>query len=593
MYYHRNFQNGMIKEPRINFYYFHKSFENCDRKCFFYMETSFSIGPSNEKMRINLQVPYSLIVSPGIFKDFQKIENDIKEIPRCSKCSAYFNSSCKIVGNSWECQICNECNSTPIPSFSLSESFEVDLKEDFPQEILAIYFSLSFTQEDLDLIRPIFINFLQSLHDQRFMVFIGCSDSPLSVLIPHQSAFVLDQGSIKYIPPSDFEVSAQTTFPCPILHIQRQSQLDFSKCIFTSSQINSVISTIKNLLPSSEPIPFRQCISIFSLISALFHNNPLHFISITPDITAIPDEFQKHCQDNLIKCDFLSATYSDFVLDAAQSISGIISTFNRYTLGSLLSLCNFHPIYQTFVNARIAGSKYEWKSSPIFPESISNGVIYKPALVYQAQPFVLDLHPNFNPKFPEDNYIAVQIVTKLITYSEENKCYKTIVRITSKKLKVSNDINFVTESVNPNVLLWLWLTRTMSQSSRDVVAGIFRASARIIAKLSVNNEKSRKLAHAVCSLKFLDIESKEDDKRFNSRFAFCALPPCMLSIVPEIQGKISKSLTTIYCTEDAKTEAVDALNKQPFGELKIGPIPEWITAPDQAGAKFLDSLLPE
>ena len=170
-------------------------------------ESSFSTGPISEKLRRNLQTPFSLIITPNDESNLQKLDVDFHIIPRCSKCQAYYSNYCTKADNSWNCPICYQTNKE-LPPEKLnitSENYEFDNQEDLDSDILVLYLSLSFIKEDIDIIRPIIINYLKSLKNRNLMILLGTDESPLTLLAPYMSLFTVDNGILKLTDtPSNF-----------------------------------------------------------------------------------------------------------------------------------------------------------------------------------------------------------------------------------------------------------------------------------------------------------------------------------------------------------------------------------------------------
>jgi hypothetical protein len=138
----------------------------------------------------------------------------------------------------------------------------------------------------------------------------------------------------------------------------------------------------------------------------------------------------------------------------------------------------------------------------------------------------------------------------------------------------------------------LWLTRTFDESLRHVLAGLFRATAAVLAHLPRDSPKAAELTRGCCTLKFFDLASDDDIERVEGRYALCLSPPSLLSLWPEYSAdrKVAVCGNVVYTDSEANDAALKAYYDLTVGAKLRTPIPEWCVVPDQKSLGFLASL---
>jgi hypothetical protein len=273
----------------------------------------------------------------------------------------------------------------------------------------------------------------------------------------------------------------------------------------------------------------------------------------------------------------------------APIIPGTIFVATDNTLLKILkSLIIDRSVYQLFAIYRARGVQPSWRMLP-FPAALENGGLLScPVLPGRRQPFVLDLKPDGSA--PE---ATVQITAKMALWSASSSRYVVVLRKFTRKLRLSDNIEEIISSVNPSVLLWLWVTRTLDQSIRNVLAGVFRAATGLIGKLAANDVKRAALIHGCCALKFLDFASDEAPVRSGGRYALCLNPPALFPVVPvyDPEKGFAVAGSVVFADEESNDGALKAYFATFVGGSLRRPIPDWCKAADPKSAEFLNSLL--
>jgi hypothetical protein len=143
------------------------------------------------------------------------------------------------------------------------------------------------------------------------------------------------------------------------------------------------------------------------------------------------------------------------------------------------------------------------------------------------------------------------------------------------------------------VLIWLWLTRTLAESPRHVVAGLFRATAAVLRHLDPADERAALIRSACCALKFTDLAAEAGQVAANARYALCLRAPRDITIAPrwEPAAKVAVCGSSVYTDDRANQEALKEYYAIPIAARMQTPVPNWCVEIDPAGSEFLDSLL--
>jgi hypothetical protein len=181
----------------------------------------------------------------------------------------------------------------------------------------------------------------------------------------------------------------------------------------------------------------------------------------------------------------------------------------------------------------------------------------------------------------------------MVIWSDAAQKHITVVRAFSRSFQLSEDPQEVVRSVDASVLIWLWLTRTLDESVRHVIAGLFRATAAILKYLPRDDVKAKQFIHSCCSLKFFDLASDVPLTQSNGRYALCLTAPTVLKAWPDYntERKFAVSLNCVYADDQQNQAALAAYNEIAIGARMIVPVPEWCVSPEPASLQFLESLL--
>jgi hypothetical protein len=161
-----------------------------------------------------------------------------------------------------------------------------------------------------------------------------------------------------------------------------------------------------------------------------------------------------------------------------------------FTRSTLLKQLKFviteRTIYQNYMRSRAQGVTTSWKLLPAPCSSVENGHHFAPVLPFNHQPFVLDAKPD-----GKSTAGIIQVTAKMVLFNSDK--HVTVVRVFNRRYALSDSAEEVVASVDPRALVWLWLTRTLEESVRHVLAGLFRATASILAHLPPDSPKAAEL----------------------------------------------------------------------------------------------------
>jgi hypothetical protein len=167
--------------------------------------------------------------------------------------------------------------------------------------------------------------------------------------------------------------------------------------------------------------------------------------------------------------------------------------------------------------------------------------------------------------------------------------YLTVLRVFTRRIPLSESAADVARSVKAPILLWLWLTRTLDTSVRNVVAGIFRAAAGIIAA----GADPAELSAGCCALKFCDLTSEDARWRSTARYGLCLTPPSLYPIIPVYNAEKAFAVcgNSVFADEEGNEEARAAYEAAFVGARLRRPVPDWCKTPDPKSLQFLSSLV--
>lgn len=551
------------------------------------LQFSLSEAPNTEKLRQRLTTPISAIISPAENTNIPTIDLTYEQIPRCRKCNGYISNFCKRDESSWTCALCGTKNNEKIEDFlPHSEDIEVKVDEHVGIPIVCLYLDLGFHDVDLKVMRSGIIAFLKAFKDTNFIIIFGVQVTELSILCPHISYYKKgDFGPICTYKEGNKVVDA----PAPLVNFQSFPE-DITPFIFHSSQVNSIISSIEKLSTCPRP-HFSQLASCAYKLSEYLPYNPIHFIGITPETTYLDSAF-KDIYMSLITIDILTPIFNQDSVSSAKQLPGRLLFFNADTFLSMLAFATRErPSFQLLMGSRISSGKAEWKLNP-FPFQFENrGVFNAHSISLRRQPFVLDIHPNGGDE------IVLQVTAKFITYKEKSQNYQAVLKIFNRKVKLSSDIPTILSSVDTNALLWLWITRTLSNPSHDVIAALFRVIANYIGSLPDDSPAIPLLTSTCCSLKYYGLSSEQPHLKLISQMTLCSLPPRMISMAPDVRGeqnaKVCTTISGVYADNPQDEKAAQEAIKLGFTASIVSPIPEWCLQTDQKSLDFLESLIPD
>lgn len=666
------------------------------------IDVSLETGPANEKVRQKLMIPFSFVISPGsLNSSIQTIQEDVQSFPRCQKCGAYFSKYCQKdeSKSTWYCDICSHQNvisnekkddeQTKIFPEITSDDFQFVKKHQLGEEITVIYISLNFHPKDFKIISNSLVDFLQNSNLTKPIIFLlGRKEHDFTIFAPYKSSYFLDLQNNNIITRIAKDSSEMNTkdelqtnhLPAPIFNLSsaQLSKEDISKFIFSPDQYTNIIKTLEKVSSVPKPaVPFKHFINTIETLQLLIQGkdsstfNPIHFVSIIPSIDDyFPSRFIRKMYDTLIRIDILTPTYSDEIQDTTQVIPGTVSIFNTGNLSRNISkillppfitkssiekvkeqhskFCGYDKrgqgtVYQWNSLARSKGSRTVWRFGKVPNCYEDKGIAFSAVLPSTEQPFVLDIHPDGT-----SDYVSVQITAKMfsIVEGDDPSFYSSVFRVFNRKIKLSSDVKKIVESINVNTLLWLWITRTLEQSQRDVLAAVYRSTARIIQFLvqdddddkndrdeidSINGRPNKKIAdlvHGVCSLKHSDLMSQDDRLKILSRYSMLLSSPNFFRLIPKYdeKNKVAVFGNSVYYDvitkddenelnsendrksenddqnqqkDESKTkkivsiEVLEELMNILFMEKTESPIPDWCKSPDKQTLEFIHSLVSE
>jgi hypothetical protein len=550
------------------------------------IEASFDIGPKTERLRQSLMAPFSLVISPGEDSDRFAVIGDVEVIPRCKQCGAYYSNFAVKTEDSWTCPICGCRNEGAIPdNFPQEQDIEVVINDPVNSEIMVLYLALDFHPTDLEAIKPGILAFLKLLTDRPLVVLLGHSDTVFAALCPYERFYSFVDGVATFT----FEGSPDLTeAPAPVLLLNDLSAIDFSSLIFPPSQIHRIMQTVRNLQHVPVAIPFAQVENVIATTARLMRLNLVHFITVVPVVGHISKKFAPIVHQPF-RLDFVTPQFNSQAVQSMSELPGTVSFFGRKNLfRHLKCLIRSRTIYQVYQRFRARGVSPSWRrlSNPITNDD--EQLLFSPVVVDPHQPSVLDLIPNGK----SDNAF-VQITSKMIKWSPSENRHVMILRVLTRSIKLCDKLSEIVASVNAKTLMWLWLTRTMDQEVSRVIAGLFRGVAGILKELSDDDPKVTPLVNSICSLKYLDIVSSDEQVRIVARAALCLTPPRAVAFCPEYDGenKMVVAGFTVYVDGEGSEAALNAYNSILYGSRILKTVPEWCKAVDGKSFEFLESLL--
>jgi hypothetical protein len=548
--------------------------------------SSFVIGPKTEALRQRIMSPFSLVVSPGQTADLLVSKLNCDEYPRCAHCGAYYSSISHRDASSWSCALCSKSTPTVIADDVVAAAdVQILVDEPIGLEVTVLYLSLDFHSEDIEIIKPPLLAFLNEFDSRPLVVMLGHSDAPFALLCPDATYYSIVDGIVTSAPPQKLAASA---FPAPIQLLSDVSSVNFCSFIFAPAQFASVLATIRKLRPISGKLPFDRVLTVSSTLCQHWPNNPIHFIAIVPQIGVFSKKLDG-LHSSLVRLDVLTPTFNSFATEARNIFPGLVLIFMAHTLlKSLKTLIADRSIYQNFMKSRSRGVVTTWKPLPAPCCFDDQGHHFAPVLPNNGQSFVLDMRPNGHSATA-----VVQITSKMVIWSDAAQKHVTVVRAFSRSFQLSEDPREVVGSVDPSVIIWLWLTRTLNESVRHVIAGLFRATAGILKYLPRDDVKAKQFIHSCCSLKFFDLTSDVPLTQSNSRYSLCLTAPTVFKAWPDHDPdkKFAICLNCVYADDKQNQAAIAAYNEIAIGARIVSPVPEWCVSPDPASFQFLESLL--
>jgi hypothetical protein len=550
------------------------------------IESSFDIGPKTEKLRQSLMAPFSFVISPGEDSESFVSVDDVERLPRCGKCGGYYSSFSVTNADSWTCPICGFRNRVPVPDdLPKDNDIRVVINDPVSEEITVLYLALDFHPNDLDAIRPGVLASLKSLTDRPFIVLLGHSDAVFAALCPYRKFYSYVDGVATYT----FEGSPETEEICaPVLLLNDLTTIDFSSLIFPPNQILRVMKTVRNLQAVPAPIPFSQIELLISTTASNLRLNPVHFISLVPSVGLLSPKFAPIFHQPF-RLDFVTAQFSFQAAQTMSDIPGVVICFGRKNLARhLKSLIRTRTIYQVYQRFRANGVQPSWRRLASPYASDEDQILFTPVFANSRQPVVLDLIPT-----GKADMACVQITSKMITWSASEHRYMMVLRISTRSIRLSDEVGEIVPTVHPEVLFWLWLTRTFEQETGHVIAGLYRGVAGILKELSDEDPRVASLVSSVCSLKHLDIMSEDEQTRKLARSALCLTPPRAVTLTPEYESenKVAVAGFTVYVDGEGNEAAATAYNSILFGARFVKTVPEWCKAVDPKSLAFLESLM--
>ena len=557
----------------------------------------FSLCPNTEKLRTKLNAPFSAIITPAIKSDIPFVDVNYTEFPRCKKCKAYISNFCEKSDDYWTCAVCGNKNSDSICNF-LPEGNDVEIKvnDTVGIPILVLYFDLGFNEKDIETMKPSIIAFLKSLKDTNLVFLFGNQGVACSILAPHYSFFKKNDKILVRKEKNEIQPNIEqfNSIPAPIVNFTSIPN-DFSPFVFSPEQIPSAILAFERIQPGLKN-PFKNAIRTIIHISDSLQYTPIHFISITRNVTFLPETIRKY-NENLLCLDLLTPTFNNETQSVNDIIPGRVLFFSATTLLNMLSFCTREkPTYQLLMCCRSRNAKTTWRPSPSLPQFVTDNTFSSPIVHLKRQPFVLDFHPMCTDKCEE---IYFQLTSKMTRYNSETQQYSSILRIFNRHIPTSNNINDIVKSVDSNALMWLWITRTLQKPPRDVVAALYRVVANFISLLPKDSEASQVMVRICCAIRFLGFTSNDGMEALVGRQILTTISPKELSLDPEIvenektHKEAAVTAAGIYADEENDEVAIEESVRLGYLPKVRTPIPEWCKTPDPQSLEFLESLLPE
>lgn len=552
------------------------------------IESSFEIGPKSEKIRQTLSSPFSLIVSPGSNQQMEKSTIPISQYPRCQFCESYYSHLCINNEDGWVCSICGKINKVEYPKNGPeNDDFEFDVNENVGKEVTVIFLSLNFHNDDLKIIISDLTKFINEVEERNLMIVLGNGELPLMFLCPYDPCFECKDGFIKHIQNDDEQIDYEKLkmLNAPIIRIFEKPK-DFSKLIFEKKQFCTIINTLNNVTSMRGKYDCNEIYRVCELLISQFQFSPIHFVSIIPGINQKPYKLNKF-YSSMIRIDILTPNLLTYTEPTVKILPGLFQLFNednllrklRYTLREKVP-------YQSYMKFHLTGCKASWKPNQYTLSFEDGNVLFAPIFINSSTPFVLDIHTNGS----SDN-INIQIVSRIFVYNETQKNYKNILRVFNRKIKLSENTDEIFSTMNLNSLIWLWITRTLNNKPRDVIAGLYRNSAKLLDMINdEDNVKTKDLTSASCSLNYYNIMNEDSNVRFQSRILLCNTAPDEYLFIPKYEQDkgIAICCDTLYCDEKNE-ETEKLLNNNPMLNLSI-PIPDWCKTPSPNNLSILNRL---
>ena len=553
------------------------------------IEESFEIGPVNEKLKQHLRAPFSLVVSPAEDVEIVKSPVDASRFPRCGHCQAYFSSLCDKDANSWTCCICSKKNEGAVDS-QIPGVNEVEMcveEDEVGLEVIVLYLSLGFNRADIDVMRPGVMAFFKLLktYGRPVMLLFGHGEAVFAACCPYMRCYSVENGVVRYAPPAEWNDSFES-MPAPVALINRRENIDFSSFIFAPEQIESLLVTVQNITNVPVDVPYQKCLDTAAHLANNYSSSPVHMINVLPivDTESDFDFIAGQC----FRFDVMTPSHTHAAHKLMADLPGTIMFFTKSNvLASLKYFVAASTVYQTYFKCRARGVSPSVRTSFAPCSMCEDGVEFIPVLPDHKYPVVVDLKPEGKETG------VLQITAKMTVWNDTQKKHTTILRVLTRSIKMSANQDEIIDSLKPNVVLWLWLTRTLDQPISNVIAGLFRTSAAIIALLAEDDPNAQQLTHAICALKKCDLMNADQWIRSQNRYALCLTPPRHFPLCPEFVAdkNYARIGNTVYADNTSNEAAVSVYHQIPVNPRIFTPIPEWVKTPDPAALDFLNSLL--
>ena len=448
--------------------------------------STFDISTSDDKFRQEHHIPLSLIVSPC-----EELKNQInlepEFFPRCKFCNAYFSSFCsKIDDNKWICSLCGKEQSYDFNKFiktnQINENIWFNLNKKTKttneksiisqqNEILVFYISLEFHQNDLNIIKPLFSQYLYKHKNHNCIFILSQIDGEITLLCPDYNKFDINNGnlinkdlntkeenkdnSLKSIEKNENQKDSEE-FCASFQKYSSISMINLKNHIFTPDQIELAANAINLLQNSSAYLPFTQITLSANFICEQLYNENIRFIAIIPSCN-IPAKSKNILIDtNLDKLktknariDILIPQFDQKVQIIQNHLPGIFVPFSRYDLPSKLEYILNHTCeYQVYMNVRNINCEVQWHKTPLLQQEIDGKLLFTQTC-FEHQPFVLDVKNITNGEKECLLQITIKTNDKFI--------------ILNKKIILENDFSKISKTINLKALQWIWLTRAIGK----------------------------------------------------------------------------------------------------------------------------------